>query len=927
MYTPFMIFSNSIPIFDINFFSPMEEKKEVTTDTEAGEIVSNGVSESSASILQDVVSGWYIVLRTVAIVALLSILVYVGIRMIISSTSKDKAKYKQMLMDWLIGMCLVCVMHYIMIFIVQISQKISGFVSSFCEENIIAFLPQNTTVDIPEKKDEEGNIIQYEEMDKALENNEEAGVPVWSTNLMGYARLIAGGYANGDDEVERSIVIKKIEYTLIYVVMVIYTLVFTIIYLKRVLYMAFLTIISPLVAMTYPLDKLHDGQAQGFNMWLKEYIFNALLQPFHLLLYTILIGSVMNLANKYPVYALVALGFMIPAEKMLKSMFGFEKAQSPATMGAIGMAGTGMLMSGISKLMHGGRKNGAKDEENKDNNNIRFKPENTNALDTYVNSNSNTENNERPQLNSGEENNSSLNERNNPQQAMLDVYDENYGTEEWDPQERDTLARELNSGERIHYTNEEYENILRDSGYNEDEIRDMLKNRNEENPTLEEDNNIENVRNEQPNNISQRLDTNRIQNDNQIKDKPKLRNRISNGIMAVGNKNYHRIAKSHPIRKLRRGVTYGIGAATLGMIGLAAGIASGDLGKTAQYTGTAAHIGGSVGKGIGNKVASAGKGNIETFKQGYYGTEYEDKLRERQIREWQTDPNNIQYLRARDENYRQVLKDVYPEYARYGCYDIKDFYAAYQLEKAGRSRAQAISAYKLAKRTGDITASPDLENKWRTRLETEFGNIEDVKNVTDDQYSRIEEEFKREQEKIEAEYEQQRRTIESNMANQEEEYKKLEQELEKEQRRLEEEYEEQYRELEASSLDDEFEYKQVEEKYKESKGPDKKKYEARYKELYKKMENSKTDKKLKQEKLKQRYEKNQQKLQDKYEEKYKNINTSREEKFEKIKEEKNEKHKKLMEETEAKKVKVKDIPLGFAETALDDVRMFYENKG
>lgn len=47
--------------------------------------------------------------------------------------------------------------------------------------------------------------------------------------------------------------------------------------------LAFLTIIAPLMAMTYPLDKLQDGSAQGFNTWLKEYIFNLLIQPVHLI--------------------------------------------------------------------------------------------------------------------------------------------------------------------------------------------------------------------------------------------------------------------------------------------------------------------------------------------------------------------------------------------------------------------------------------------------------------------------------------------------------------------------------------------------------------------------------------------------------------------------------------------------------------------
>ncbi len=62
--------------------------------------------------------------------------------------------------------------------------------------------------------------------------------------------------------------------------------------------MAFLTIIAPLVAITYPIDKINDGKAQAFDMWLKEYIFNLLIQPLHLLLYIILINSAMTFASK-----------------------------------------------------------------------------------------------------------------------------------------------------------------------------------------------------------------------------------------------------------------------------------------------------------------------------------------------------------------------------------------------------------------------------------------------------------------------------------------------------------------------------------------------------------------------------------------------------------------------------------------------------
>ena len=115
--------------------------------------------------------------------------------------------------------------------------------------------------------------------------------------------------------------------------------------------MAFLTIIAPFVAMTYPIDKVNDGQAQGFNKWLKEYIFNLLIQPLHLLLYTILVSSVFAFASQNIWYMLVAIGFLIPAEKLLRSLFGFEKASTPGSLASAAL-GASMISNGVGKLLH-----------------------------------------------------------------------------------------------------------------------------------------------------------------------------------------------------------------------------------------------------------------------------------------------------------------------------------------------------------------------------------------------------------------------------------------------------------------------------------------------------------------------------------------------------------------------------------------------
>ena len=68
----------------------------------------------------------------------------------------------------------------------------------------------------------------------------------------------------------------------------------------------------------YAIDKIRDGKAQGFDIWFKEFIFNLIIQPFHLLMYFVLVGMAVDLANSNILYSIVAIGFMIPAEKLLR---------------------------------------------------------------------------------------------------------------------------------------------------------------------------------------------------------------------------------------------------------------------------------------------------------------------------------------------------------------------------------------------------------------------------------------------------------------------------------------------------------------------------------------------------------------------------------------------------------------------------------
>ena len=112
--------------------------------------------------------------------------------------------------------------------------------------------------------------------------------------------------------------------------------------------MAFYTLIAPLITLTYPLDKIKDGQAQAFTMWIREYVYTALIQIIHLVIYTVLVGSALDLVSSYPLYAIIVLLFIKKADGIIKKMFGFDKSE---TVGTLGAAATGaLIVNALNKL-------------------------------------------------------------------------------------------------------------------------------------------------------------------------------------------------------------------------------------------------------------------------------------------------------------------------------------------------------------------------------------------------------------------------------------------------------------------------------------------------------------------------------------------------------------------------------------------------
>ena len=111
--------------------------------------------------LRNIVSQWYFILRNLALLVLMLILIYTGIRIVTGSTAGEKAKYKERLVDWLVAICLVMIMHYIMVFAVTLVEEITELVSATTNGNVAVIeLTEMQQSDAEVKLEAFGNVIE-----------------------------------------------------------------------------------------------------------------------------------------------------------------------------------------------------------------------------------------------------------------------------------------------------------------------------------------------------------------------------------------------------------------------------------------------------------------------------------------------------------------------------------------------------------------------------------------------------------------------------------------------------------------------------------------------------------------------------------------------------------------------------------------------
>lgn len=654
-------------------------------------------NQNSAVIIRKTISSWYNALRNICIVLMLSVLVYIGIRILLSSVASDKAKYLQMLKDWFIGLCLLFLMHYIMAFSVMIVEKLTDVVKTTVDSNGYAVV-----IEANEKVKEA--VEEIGQSDAITTGADGIEYLTWPTNFMGSLRLQLQMEQYGAEYVGLSIC---------FLILCLFTLYFTITYLRRVLHLAFLTLIAPMVALTYCIDKLNDGKAQGFDKWFKEYIFNLLIQPMHLLLFYILITSAFEFASTNIIYSIVAIGFMIPAEKLLRSLFGFEKAQ---TSPAMGPAGAMMASAALNSMLNKGKKGGEKGANGKGGDSGSDSDSAPNPIqdrDLMGAFSEDTQGNEEGASKPATENSA-------PDGTMQ------YSNEDYESMARDTLGEDA-SDEEI----QEFANDLR----GDDDTEQLPSQQAPQEETQQEE----------PQQVSEnRQDTPKKQSKvRELANKARsglntspvgrriLRNYDASkaaqiaAIRRIPQKLTEKIENSHPMRavgKMAAGAALGAAA---GAAGIAIAASTGDLSNVPKIGGGAAIAGYALGAGKAQAIKSPlDDADVKAVHDNTYNKgEYKQDAMDDYVDKYMKDVKNRNYFETKfgkDEAKKMMRKGGEIEQFLYNdVTDKKEIAAAYEMKQNGelKNMEEAISVAQLGQMVGDThKMNQKSRDDWKNRF-------------------------------------------------------------------------------------------------------------------------------------------------------------------------------------------------------------------
>ena len=214
----------------------------------------DGIYSDVISLVRTQIATWYMTIRNLSVMLLVVILMYIAIRMLIG---------------WVRGIFLVFVLQYLVIAIIAIANLATKIISDLAAETLM---------------DVEKKIMQ---------------------NIFG-TYFFEGS------------IIKQVFYFLAMVSIIWYQLKFCLVYAKRAMQVYVLIIISPLICVSYPIDRIADDRGQALREWITDFSTAVLMQPFQYMIYVLIFGSFDEIMIKVPLLTAIAFYLLGKSIKVAK---------------------------------------------------------------------------------------------------------------------------------------------------------------------------------------------------------------------------------------------------------------------------------------------------------------------------------------------------------------------------------------------------------------------------------------------------------------------------------------------------------------------------------------------------------------------------------------------------------------------------------
>ena len=230
-------------------------------------------------LVKELCASIFTVLRAAAIGLFIILILITTIRLAVSTTALDKAKFKALILDWLVGFFFSFFVKYVFI---GLNILLSLFMDILWEARMAL---------------ETSNHISFEFVFHG---------EIWqSISQTGGMQLVG--------------------YGILYIFLIWVTLKFLVKYVMRVFKVLFMVVISPVVGVIYTFNKAgEEGGSNAIKEWIVSYSTNLFIQPVHALIYLIFMFSASEIAMAAPILGIIFLWALERADKIIKAITGIN---------------------------------------------------------------------------------------------------------------------------------------------------------------------------------------------------------------------------------------------------------------------------------------------------------------------------------------------------------------------------------------------------------------------------------------------------------------------------------------------------------------------------------------------------------------------------------------------------------------------------